>query len=160
MKRKCPRCEGLVMQSYDSESPTCVACGWTDYSYTAPRTSRRGVTRHVASDRLRYVGTGETDVFLSTNQRNRRWAAGDVVRDYVVTVVASSVPREGGLGERLLVTPLCPFCEDAAPMAKQSYRERRSTLTIVPYICPSRHVIRLVSASESDGLGGYLIGWK
>ena len=106
--------------------------------------------------RLRYLGSAETDIVPS------RGGSGHVhVRDYVVTLTAESVPKLNHLGDRLVVHPLCPFCEDAVPMDK-TYLSKRSQRkqSEERYQCPSRHMIGLISDTGEDGKRGYFIGWR
>ena len=155
MARKCPRCEGLVTQAYVSEQPTCSVCGWADYKYNAPRLASKADGWKGARFRLRYIGSHETDYMPS-----RRGTDHSQIRDFVVTVIAESVPRLNHQGERLLVRPLCPFCEDSAPMEKKSLRSQRLKQIEERFICPSKHMIGLVSKVNHVGKEGHLIGWR
>ena len=155
MARKCPRCEGLVTQAYASEQPHCINCGWADYTHNAPRLADKYGAWSGASLRLRYIGSGETDLLPS-----RRGVDHSQIRDFVVTVVAESVPRLNHQGERLLVRPLCPFCEDAAPMEKKSMRSQRLKRTEERFVCPSKHMIGLISEASTVGGQGHFVGWR
>ena len=155
MANKCPRCEGLVTQVYVSEQPTCSVCGWADYKYHAPRLSSKADAWGGASLRLRYIGSNETDYLPS-----RRGTDHSQIRDFVVTVIAESVPRLNHQGERLLVRPLCPFCEDRAPMEKKSMRSQRLKRSEERFICPSKHMIGLVSQTREGGEQGHFVGWR
>ena len=155
MARKCPRCNWLVTQAYLSESPKCVACGWADYTYNAPRLASNTDGWRGARFRLRYIGSQETD-YLPSRRGVDRWQ----IRDFVVTVIAESVPRLNHQGERLLVRPLCPFCEDRAPMEKKSMRSQRLKRSEERFVCPSKHMIGLISESNTVGEQGHFVGWR
>ena len=155
MANKCPRCEGLVTQAYVSEQPTCAVCGWADYKYHAPRLSSKADAWGGASLRLRYIGSNETDYLPS-----RRGTDHSKIRNYVVTVIAESVARLNHQGERLLVRPRCPFCLDAAPMEKQSLRDINRGRIEERFICPSKHMIGLVSQTREGGERGHFVGWR
>ena len=155
MANKCPRCEGLVTQVYVSEQPTCSVCGWADYKYNAPRLASNTDNWKGTRFRLRYIGSQETDYLPS-----RRGVDHSQIRDFVVTVIAESVPRLNHQGERLLVRPLCPFCEDRAPMEKKSLRSQRLKRSEERFVCPSKHMIGLISESNTVGEQGHFVGWR
>ena len=156
MARKCPRCRGLVMQTYASEQPRCASCGWEDYNYSPPKRTARLDQWGGTQSRLRYVGTYETDILAA-----RRGGPEGRVQDYVLTLTMKSIPRSNGIGERLLVRPLCPFCPESPPMEHTSISNRsRRKQPEERYRCPSRHMVGLISASGATGEREHFVGWK
>ena len=154
MRRNCPRCNGLITHSYASESPHCMNCGWTDYEYTVPKANKNTNAWLGTSVRLRYVGVTETDLHpMRKGSRNGQ------IRDYIVTLLAESIPRQDGLGYVHKVRPLCPFCLDASPMDRISMRGHRRNRTEERYRCQLLHVIGLISDVDTDGTQGSYSGW-
>ena len=153
---KCPRCYGLITHSYASEHPHCALCGWEDYEYSPPKRRPKLDQWGGTQTRLRYVGTYETDILADRRNEPQRQ-----VRDYVVKLTMKSVERRNGVGERLLVRPLCPFCPESPPMEHMSLSNRtRRKLSEERFLCPSNHTIGLVSKTGASGEHGNYIGWN
>jgi len=53
----CPRCDAHLSQTYMTEFPGCVKCGWEDYKYLIPKRERQqdSLMSGLVS-RLRYIG--------------------------------------------------------------------------------------------------------
>lgn len=138
LKVKCPRCEAILTQSYISEPPNCVRCGWEDYSYEEPK-ARKARNRFLGgtTHKLRYMGTRESPA-----------------SNFVIDVELRHVPREDGRGGKMVAFPECPFCDDPSPMEQTSLSSKRKEIREERYRCPNGHRVRLMK----NGVG-YWEGW-
>ena len=128
---KCPRClKGLITCANVNEYPSCLTCGYEDYSYVPPKRERpRNALMGGLASKLRYIGFSEQMEDLTLEVCVKR----DLSKMGVVTV------------------PTCPWDGNdmkAAPLSGK--RKNRSERT---YRCPKRHHINLLSSITGEWRG-------
>ena len=127
----CPRCASCLSQSYITEPPLCVACGWQDYEYLAPKRQRhRDSLLGGTATKVRYIGFAKA------------------LEDIIVDV---RVKRDKAAMAGIVTVPKCPYdFDDMKVIPKGGYVKKRERT----YRCPGRHRVIIVSSENGD-----LRGW-
>ena len=122
----CPRCLQPMRHADGSGFPTCLACGYEDYSFNpAPP---RAVGRAFRATRIRYGGPEKR------------------LRERVVSLRVTATPA-GKIRELREAT--CPFCDQPMRELQPTYSDRRRGA--VPFACDSNHRIRVRMGRRPDG---------
>jgi hypothetical protein len=126
----CPR-DGSQLDSIRSEYPSCLQCGYEDYSYTPPKRKRRGnALLGGLSSKLRYIGFSPQ------------------LEDLTLEV---HVKRDNSAKMGILTVPTCPWDGRAMKVAPMGGKRRnRNERT---YHCSKRHRINLLSSINGDWRG-------
>ena len=125
----CPR-DGTRLRLQAGEYPSCVHCGYEDYTYDPPKRKRRNAVVGLVAQ-LRYIG----------------FAAG--LEGQTITVRLRRHPRAAAAA---VTVPSCPWCrQDMKAVPKSGYGKNDGERT---YRCPKKHRIILYSASHGEWRGG------
>lgn len=130
-KSKCPRCiKGFVTRANINEYPSCVTCGYEDYSYVPPKRERQpnALLGGLAS-KLRYIGFSSQLENLTLEVRVKR----DQSKSGIVTV------------------PTCPW--DGKEMKATPLSGKRKNRSERTYRCSKRHRISLLSSETGEWRG-------
>ncbi len=136
-RRHCPRCGTQLMWNYDSE-PTCVTCGFCDYSHATDTTSEKEKSLFNAATRdvLRYVGDAP--------------ALANILM-YVHLV---------RIRNRVTFAVDCPFCHSHSngngkePMEESPLSGQRSEARERRFRCRQGHRVSLMPSANG------MIGWR
>ncbi len=121
----CRRCGGALMMY---EEPTCMICGWRDFTFEQPKTPpSKTLFDGARIHRARY--NGDSPVLTG------------MVID--VETVKRAASRTGLLEYR----PSCPYCESLMLRTETAKKDRDSGVT-TRYICESKHRIGLVDRAH------------
>ena len=126
----CPRCASCLSQSYTTEPPGCVACGWEDYTYDVPKRQRhRDSLLGGTATTVRYIGFAKA------------------LEDLTVEV---RVKRDKAAMAGIVTVPKCPYdMTDMKVIPKGGQPKKRERT----YRCPTRHRVILVSSENGDFRG-------
>ena len=127
----CPRCDAHLAQTYMTEFPGCVACGWEDYKYLIPKRERQqDALMSGLVSRLRYIGFA------------------DKLQDITVPIRVERDKSKVGVS----TVPSCPYDhKDMRFIAGSGYRKRKKNERT--YRCPARHRIVLLSSANGEWRG-------
>lgn len=122
-RRPCPRCEARLIISYDG--PQCIACGYTDYSYTPP------------------AEIGKDNLISQSTQSVYRYMGES--RNLKETLIHARLQR---VRNRVVHSVVCPFCQsqmEESPLSgkRREQREKR-------YRCPKEHRVSLIPKLNGD----------
>ena len=122
MNITCPRCDAHLCQTYATEPPGCVACGWEDYEYAIPKRERRSNTvMGGLSAHLRYIGFSDLLEALT---------------------VAVRVERSEKAQAGIATVPTCPW--DGRDMKVMSLGGKRKARSERTFRCSKRNLIRVL----------------
>ena len=126
MEINCPRCGAHLIQSYKTEWPGCVVCGFENYEHMLPKRQR---VQNTLATTLRYIGLA------------------DKLQDVTVPVRVRRDKSKFGVA----VVPTCPYDhKDMKFIAGSGYKKKKNEQT---YKCPKRHRIILLSSMNGDWRG-------
>ena len=122
----CPRCDTQLAQTYKTEYPGCVVCGWEDYQHPIQKRERQ---RDALSSKLRYIGFADTLEGVTVPLR--------VKRDQSKTGIST--------------VPSCPWDgKDMRIVASSSFGRVKNERT---YRCSKRHRIILLGSVNGEWRG-------
>ena len=129
-KSRCPRCiKGFVNHTNSGEYPSCIACGYEDYSYVMPKRERpRNALLGGLASKLRYIGFSPQ------------------LEDLILEVQVKRDPLKSGV----VTVPTCPWDGKDMQAAPLSGKKNKSDRT---YRCSKRHRISLLSGITGDWRG-------
>jgi len=127
MKSNCPRCGAHLSQTYTTEYPGCVVCGFENYEHMLPHRQRQ---QNVLASTLRYIGFS------------------DKLQGVTVPIRVSRDKSKMGI----VTVPSCPYDhKDMKFIAGSGYKKKKKNERT--YKCPKRHRIILLSSMNGDWRG-------
>ena len=122
----CPRCDTQLAQTYTTEYPGCVVCGFENYTHVLPKRQR---TQGALASKLRYIGFADKLEGVTVPVRVKR----DESKVGVSTV------------------PSCPWDgKDMRIVASSSFGRVKNERT---YRCSKRHRIILLGSVNGEWRG-------
>jgi len=124
----CPR-DGSRLHADEREYPSCIQCGFEDYTYVPPKRRRHGGLMNGLVAQLRYIGFAAT------------------LMDLTITVRAERDLSQLGIA----TIPSCPWDnKDMKAVPKNGYGKHKGERT---YKCGRRHKIILFSSTNGEWRG-------
>jgi hypothetical protein len=122
----CPRCGAQLAQTYATEFPGCVVCGFENYTHVLPKRQRM---QGALSSKLRYIGFA------------------DKLEGVTVPVRVKRDQSKAGIA----MVPSCPWDgRDMRIVASSSYGRVKNERT---YRCSKRHRIILLGSVNGEWRG-------
>jgi hypothetical protein len=124
----CPR-DGSRLRADDRGYPSCIQCGFEDYTYVQPKRRRHGGLMNGLVAQLRYIGFATALMDLTLSVRAER----DLSQLGIATI------------------PSCPWdTKDMKAVPKNNYGKNKGERT---YKCGRRHKIILYSSTNGEWRG-------
>ena len=128
----CPRWYGYDHQSYQSEPPECLNCGWYDQGYKEVKVAlRHDRWGSGSTQRLRYAGFSEAMVDVTMDVRTK---------------------AAQGRNSAVIIIPTCPFtCGlDMEVKSVSGLSNRKGEMA---FACENRHHVRILRGADGDWNG-------